>query len=476
MKKWRINLVFLIFIILGLAIGVRLFYLQVKNHQLYKALAQGQRGDFRPFQSQRGTIFFSAGQLLAVDIKQESENEISRNYPQGTMASSLIGFVGGEGAGQYGVEGYYDGELEGEEKSDGGEDIFLTVDYNVQFAAENLLIKASQNLKIEGGQIIVMDPKTGKILALADYPNFDPNSYFKAKDFSIFQNGSVQNLFEPGSTLKPITMAAAMDKGKITPETTFTDSGKVKIGESTIENFGGAVYGESTMIQVLEKSINTGVVFAEKKMGHDVFLNYLRAFGLFEPTNVDIQGEVYSENKQLENGGDINFATAAFGQGIEITPIQLARAFCAVANGGNLVKPYIVGKIVDNGEAAEIKPEISSQKVIASGTASKVAAMMVSVVENGFSKAAGIPGYYIAGKTGTSQISWSASGIKKRGYSDKTWQSFIGFFPAFNPRFLIFVKLDNPEANTAEYSAAPVFKELAQYLINYYSVPPDYEE
>lgn len=457
MKNWRINLIFLLLVLIGAIIASRLVCLQIFDRNLYKALAQGQQEGFKFPGSKRGSLFFSTGQLLAAD-----------SFPFGTMASNLTGFIGGEGIGQYGIEGYYDQEL-------AENDLFLTVDYNAQFVSEQLLAEAGKNFNIESGQIVIMDPNSGRILALADYPGFDPNNYSKVADYSIFQNGAVQKLFEPGSTLKPITISAALDAGKINPQTSFDDTGRVKVDDYIIENYGGASYGESTMTQVLEKSINTGVVFAEKQIGHETFLNYLRNFGFFEPTEIDLQGEVYSENKQFQKVSDINFATAAFGQGIEITPIQLVRAVSAIANGGNLVKPYVAEKTINNyGNIEEKKPEISSQKVISPQTASQVTAMLVSAVENGFSKTAQIPGYYIAGKTGTAQVPWSALGIDKRGYSEKTWQSFIGYFPAFNPKFIILVKLDNPKANTAEYSAAPIFKQMAQYLINYYSIPPDH--
>lgn len=457
MKNWRINLVFVLIFILGAVVIGRLVFIQIIRGDRYRAWAFGQQGDFDVSKSQRGEILFNNGQILAIDLAGAGK---LRKYPQGSMASILAGFMGGEGKGQYGVEGYYDDVLN--EK-----DIILTIDYNIQFMAENLLKTAKDNLDIEGGQIIVIDPNSGKILSLAAFPSFDPNRYFEVEDFSLFQNGAVQKLFEPGSVMKPITMAAALDQGKIDPSTTYIDTGSVRIGDYTIGNYAGRCFGKATMTEVLEKSINTGAVFAEKQVGNSVFMNYLEKFGFFNLTEIDLQGEVFSENKELKKGSVANFATAAFGQGIEITPIQLVRAFCAIANGGIMVKPYLA----DSGK----DPELSSEKIISSNTASKIAAMMVSVVENGYVKSIRIPGYYIAGKTGTAQVPWSALGIDKKGYSDKTWQSFIGFFPAFNPQFVVLVKLDNPKASTAEYSAAPIFKELVKYIIDYKAIPPDYE-
>jgi len=548
MKKWRINLIFILIILFGAAIISRLVYYQIVKQELYKALAQGQQKSFQLIKGDRGEIFFNGGEILATNIRgkylfvspveikerektarelsqifnleeglilekierdslfekiksnlteeeEQSLKEINlpgiylgeaafRQYPQGTMVSQVVGFFGGEEKGQYGIEGYYDDLLQGKEKvffsenseeSNKGADIFLTIDYNVQFMAEKLLAKTKENLNIRGGQIIVLDPNTGKIIALAHFPDFDPNYYSEIEDLQTFQNGAIQKLFEPGSAFKPITMAAALDQGKITPQTTYIDSGRVKIGKYVIENYNERVFGEQTMTEILEKSINTGAVFVERELGHDLFLQYIEDFGFFEPTGIDLQGEVFSENREFRKGYEINFATASFGQGIEMTPIQLVRAFCAVANGGKLVKPYLIESVLQNKEIVETQPEISSNQVISLKTSSQITAMMISVVENGFGKGARIPGYYIAGKTGTAQISWSSIGISKEGYSDETWQSFIGFFPALNPEFLILVKLDNPETRTAEYSAVPVFKELAKYIIDYYQIPPDYE-
>ncbi|MCP6719214.1 MAG: penicillin-binding transpeptidase domain-containing protein, partial [Patescibacteria group bacterium] len=175
-------------------------------------------------------------------------------------------------------------------------------------------------------------------------------------------------------------------------------------------------------------------------------------------------------------GRDISFATASFGQGIEITPIQLVRAYSVVANGGKLIKPYLVESIIDpDNTTKDLNQKDSNKKIISPSTASQLTAMLVSVVENGFAKSAKIPGYFIAGKTGTSQVSFGALGIDRAGYSEKTVQTFIGFAPAFNPEFLILVKLDNPKTRTSEYSTVPIFKQLAEYIINLYQIPPDYE-
>jgi cell division protein FtsI (penicillin-binding protein 3)/stage V sporulation protein D (sporulation-specific penicillin-binding protein) len=222
---------------------------------------------------------------------------------------------------------------------------------------------------------------------------------------------------------------------------------------------------------VLENSINTGSVFVQQELGNKNFLNFLEKFGLFEKTGIDLQGEEFSYNENLRNGYPRDFATASFGQGIEITPIQLIRAFGAIANGGSLMRPYVVEKISKNGEEKIIEPEVQ-EIVISEKTSAKLSSMLVNVIENRYAKRAKIEGYYIAGKTGTAQIPRPEGGY----FEDKTIQSFIGYFPAMNPQALVLVKLDNPkDVSTAEYSAAPTFHKIAKYIIDYWQILPDYQ-
>lgn len=558
MKNWRINSVLIFIIVFSAVIVSRLIFIQVIKHQYWLALAQGQQKSFVFLQGERGEIFFQDGTNLAInqnsDLVYVSPNEVEnpeeaaailssildldknsilekinknsfydvikrgldqqeleelkktniagvylgqetqRFYPFGSLASQVAGFLGGDGKGQYGIEGFYDEILQGKdemlEKEMGpagylrinesenpfkkGSDIFLTLDYNIQFMAEKLLKKAKENLDIKEGEIIVIEPNSGKILALANYPTFNLNQYAEVGDLAVFQNSSIQKVFEPGSVFKPITMAAALDQGKVTPQTTYVDSGSVKIGGYTILNYDARVWGKKTMTEVLERSINTGAVFAEQQMGNETFLDYIKRFGIFEPTDIDLQGEFCSPNEEFKKGYEVNFATASFGQGIEMTSLQLARAIAAIANGGKLVKPYIVDKISENGKVAETQLKVQSSSVISKSAASQVTLMMINVVENGYGKSAGVQGYYVAGKTGTAQIAWSALEVKKDGYSDRTIQSFVGFAPALDPRFLILVKLYDPKAKTAEYSAAPIFGELAKYIVDYWKIPPDH--
>ena len=416
------------------------------------------------------------------------ENITGRYYPQEKIASQVIGFLGGDGTGQYGIEGYYDDILKGqsgikEEKRGldlinfsnteldlNGSDIYLTIDYNIQFQAESLLKEAQNNLNIDSGQIVVLKPDTGRILAIAGLPFFDPNYYSKEKNLDIFQNSAIQKIFEPGSIMKPFTMSMGINEGKITPDTTYIDNGFVKMGPETIYNFDKKTWGKQTMTGVLENSINTGAVFVSQLISHQTFLDYLDKFGFNKKTGVELQGEVSSQNDI--NGPDVEFATASFGQGIGVTPIQIARGFSSIANGGKSVKPYVVEKIVKGEKEVDITPQISNEQIISTKTASQVTTMLTSVVERGFGKGAKIPGYYLAGKTGTAQVPFEN---KKGYYPDKTIQTFIGFGPALNPQFLILVKLDNPKVQSSALSAVPVFRKLAQYIINYWQIPPDYD-
>lgn len=415
------------------------------------------------------------------------ENIPMRFYPQKDLASQVIGFLGGESVGQYGIEGYYNELLKGkegiQEQKRGldligsedlsyldGSDLYLTVDYNVQFQAEALLKEAKKDIGIESGQIIVLRPDSGRIIALANFPSFNVNKYSKETSFEIFQNSATQKIFEPGSIFKPFTMAMALEENKITPETTFVDNGSAKIGPNTVYNFDKKVYGRQTMSGILEKSINTGAVFISQSIPNEKFFSYVEKFGFNEKTEIDLQGEVSSRNEVLKKGPAFGFATASFGQGIEMTPLQLAKAFCMFANGGKLVKPYVVSKIVHNEEALNVRPKVSGN-VISQKTASEVVTMLINVVERGFGSEARIDKYYLAGKTGTAQVP-----IKNgKGYDqNKTIQSFIGFGPALRPEFLILVKLDNPKVSASSLSAAPIFKKLSKYIIDYWQIPPDY--
>lgn len=422
----------------------------------------------------------------------EFTTENWRYFPANSLACHVIGFVGfsdDKRVGQYGLEGYYNKELEGEygflegekdtkgrliaiakhylEPAEDGVDLILTIDSNIQFFVEKKLLEIVERLDAEGGTIIVQNPQTGAIKALANWPTFDPNKYSEVEDINVFLNPAIHNLFEPGSIFKPITMAVALDKKLLTPNTTYEDKGFIKIGGYTINNSHDKPEGIQTMTQILEKSLNTGAVFVQQLAGKKVFKDYLEKFRLSEKTGIDLEGEGRGDISNLNNKRDIEYATASFGQGISITPMELVAALGAIANKGKIMKPYLVEKFVySSGAEKTMKPKVSAQ-VISLETAETLTKMMVSVVENGYGEKAKIPGYFIAAKTGTAQVPEAG------GYFDKTIHSFGGFFPAFDPQFLILVKLDNPQKiQFAADSVAPVFREIAKYILDYYEIPP----
>ena len=264
--------------------------------------------------------------------------------------------------------------------------------------------------------------------------------------------------YEPGSVFKVLTMSAGIDSGAITPNTTYYDSGSVTINGRTIKNWDLKAHGTQTMTNVIEKSLNTGAVFAEEQMGHDVFTSYIKKFGFGQKTGVTLPGELNGDIRNLSGGRDINYATAAFGQGVAVTPLQMITAFSAVANGGVLMKPIIT---------KDQQPEMV-RRVISTKTASKVVDMMVSAVDKNI--LAHVPQYSVAGKTGTAYIPDFTNG----GYTDNVNNTFIGFAPASHPRFVVLVRLNDPaDAPLAGHTVVPAFKQMTEFLLNYYAVAPD---
>ena len=319
------------------------------------------------------------------------------------------------------------------------------------------------------GTVIISEPKTGAILAMASQPDFDPNDYYNIKNIEDFLNPAAQKLYEPGSIFKPITMAAGLDTGKISPETTYVDTGSVVVGGNVITNAVNRSYGLSDMSRVLEKSINTGAVFVQQKVGNDDFRKYVEAFGFSRPTGIDLAGEIAGNINNLKGRKGIDFATASFGQGIAVTPLEVVAAIGAIANEGKLMRPYLVDKIV-RGDGSEEKHEPQEvRRVISSKTANKLTAMLVNTVREGYDRIK-IKNYFIAGKTGTAQV----PNENAPGYLNETIHSFVGWAPAYDPKFLVFIKMDKPKGiNFASDSLTPVFAEIAKYLFSYYEIPPD---
>lgn len=407
-----------------------------------------------------------------------------RYYPAGIVGAHVLGFLGFSGserAGQYGVEGYYNGILSGSEADDSilgslfsskletSADIELTIDYGIQFVVEKKLEELVDRLGAESASAIFMDPKTGAIIAMANAPDFNPNAYSDVEDIKVLHNNSVQSVYELGSVFKPITVAAGIDAGVITPQSVYTDTGSVVIGGYTIRNSDGQAHDVQTMTEVLEKSLNTGVIHIQQEVGKKKFRDYLEAFQLDKVTGIDLPGEIPGNIQNVKNtNSDINFATASFGQGISFSPLRFLSSLSAIANEGVIMRPYVVKKIITENGEKETKPEELARPISAM-TASRVTAMMVSVIDNGFGSKAAVPGYVLAGKTGTAQIPNEDS----QGYSDKTLHSFVGFAPAYDPRFIGMVTVYNPKGiRFSSDSVAPTFGDMASFILQYYKVPP----
>lgn len=420
--------------------------------------------------------------------------EIIRYYPEKNFLSHVLGFVGyknNDRLGLYGLEKSLETQLAGnsgsllQDKDVGGAWIFggkremvpakdgdnliLTIDRSIQYKAETILNEAVTKNLADSGCIIVMNPKTGAVLAMASFPSFDPNLYSKVEDPSVFNNIATIGNYEPGSIFKAITMAASINEGKVGPDTTYYDSGEVNIDGYTIKNSDNKAHGQQTMTQVLEESLNTGVIFAKEKIGNQKFMSYIKKFGFGKKTGIDLT-EASGNLENLKYNIAVNYDTASFGQGLSVTPIQMVQAFSAFANGGVMVRPYIVqARISSDGGTVETKPEFSEQ-VISPTTAGTIGGMLVNVVENGHGKRAKVKGYYVAGKTGTAQVPKKDG----KGYEENNnIGSFIGFAPVEDPKFVAIVRINHPRTvQFAESTAAPAFGELAQFILNYYNVPP----
>lgn len=428
------------------------------------------------------------------------EEGVQRYYLGENLTAHITGFVGftdrdrKERSGLYGLEEYYDTALKGKEgivlgekdavgrpisigkrvvkEVENGSDIQMTLDKNIQHKACSVLNEGVKKFEASGGVVIVMDPKTGYVLALCGNPDFDPNQYGLSNQ-EAFVNPAISKEYEPGSVFKPITMAAALDMNAITPLTTYHDSGYVKIGKYTIRNFDGRAHGINTMVNVLENSLNTGAIFAMRAIGQEHFEKYVNAFGFGKLTGLELAGETDGDVTSLDNNSEIYAATASYGQGIAVTPIQLVAAYATIARGGILIKPTLIEKITQADTPIVNEPR-EADRVISEQTARAVSLMLVSVVQNGYDNKATVKGYKIAGKTGTAQVSRQDG----RGYGEETNQTFAGFGPVSKrgPVFVILVRLEEPKrARFASNSTAPMFQDIAEYVLNYLEVPTEEE-
>jgi cell division protein FtsI/penicillin-binding protein 2 len=419
-----------------------------------------------------------------------------RVYPEGNLGCHVLGIVNDTGDGFYGVEGYHNQLLKGivgiesiEQDPSGeklpmpphiqsppkaGSSLILTMDRNIQHIVEEELQRALKEYESEAGTIIIMNPKTGALLAIASYPTCDPNAFAEA-DLDLLADPAVSSMWEPGSIFKIITWAAGLDSGTISPGTSIYDSGSIEVGGRIIQNWDRQGYGQVTMTDGLVHSLNTVAAFVSTTMGKDRFYNYLRRFGFGTLTGVDLASEGPGIVKEPGDSTwfPSDLGTNSFGQGIAVTPMQMIVAAAAVANGGLLMQPYIVNQYIVADEGGEgqrlvqVEPMVV-RRAISQDTAQTLTNMMVQVIEEG-STLAQVPGYRVAGKTGTAQIPTAY------GYDPvDTIGSFVGWVPADDPQFVVLIKLDRPQASPwGSQTAAPTFRAIAERLLVYMQIPPD---
>lgn len=424
-----------------------------------------------------------------------------RYYPERNVGSHILGFLGyvdDTRKGRYGLEGFFERELGGNgatmqvekdgtgdamvktdqlDKVEDGSDLILSINRSVQFETCRLLKAAVDRHGANGGSVVIMEPKTGAIIAMCAVPDFDPNNYREVSNIEVFNNPVIFDQFEPGSTFKAITMAAAVDQVKVGPNTTYTDKGYIMvegwpkpIKNSDYESKGG--HGVTTMNTVLQESLNTGSYFAMQSIGAPMFTEYLKRFGFGEKTGIELETETMGNISSMTGKKikPVAAATASFGQGISATPIQMVNAYAVIANGGMLMKPFLVKAIVSPAGDQIVTQPTQVRRAISNRTATLMTGMLVNAVENGHAKRAKVAGYYVAGKTGTAQV----ASKDKKGYGDQTIQTFIGYAPANNPKFVMLTRLDDPkDSKFAESSAVPLFGEIATFVLNYYQVPQE---
>ena len=412
-----------------------------------------------------------------------------RFYPNGPLGAQVLGFVAynqeGKQVGYFGIEGFYNDLLSGrpvkgfeevvplkaqlDPTPEQGADLYLTLDRDVQYLVEVTMADAIARYGAQGGTIVIMDPKTGAILGMSSWPTYDPNNYVKYPPTDP-ANPAVSGQYEPGSTFKILTMAAALDSGLVTPDSTFNDTGYIEVGGMPIYNWDRGAWGLQDMTGCLRHSLNVCMASLSTRMGPTTFYNYLTAFGLGRLTNVDLAAEVAGHLKQpgTPDWFDADLGANAFGQGVAVTPLQLVTAVSAVANGGVMMQPHVLQRVERDGNVHVISPQIIGRP-IKPQTAATLNEMLAVSMATGEADQALVPGYRLAGKTGTAEIPMAG------GYEANTSiASFIGWGPVDDPRFVALVILDRPATSIwGSETAAPVFSEMVKRLVVLLNIPPD---
>jgi stage V sporulation protein D (sporulation-specific penicillin-binding protein) len=438
----------------------------------------------------------TAMKLPGVGLEQEQQRSylpsISANL---SLAANLLGFVTYDGQGQYGLEADYQNVLAGtpgyissyrdlanreivlgthvHQDPVPGAALVTSLDANIQYQAEQALAEGVKKAKGESGSVLVMDPKTGGIVAWADYPSYNANN-FTSTPTALFKDNVLGYTYEPGSVMKVVTLAGAIDAGKIKPSTIIDDPGALYIGGYRIADWDGANHGKINYTYVLEHSLNVGAMKAMLAEGHASFYKYLQTFGLTQPSGVDVAGENFVPLPSASKLADSQYATTAFGQGIDVNMVQMLAAINVIANGGKYAPPHVVERIGNKINPVMLMPQ---RQVVSAATAKKMTAMMEAVVQNGSGFTSRVPGFELnqAGKTGTSQIPVNGK------YTLNVWASFVGFLPANHPRFTMIVVVRKPHApgsnldwtlNDGYITAAPIWQKIAQAIVTDWHIAP----
>lgn len=419
-----------------------------------------------------------------------------RYYPGNHIAAHTLGFVAYDEdvlVGQYGLERAYEEVLRRGENNvyvnffaemfsniretltysrDKEADIITTIEPNVEAYLENVIsdLQSSYEAGTTGG--IIINPKTGEVLAMAAAPTFDPNTFSEVENGSVFRNPLVESVYEMGSIIKPLTVAAGLDARAITPQTTYDDQGFLELNGYKISNFDGRGRGVVDMQEVLSQSLNTGAAFIASTMGRESFSKYFLNFGLGEPSGIDLPNDAAGLVKNLNSPREIEHATASYGQGIAMSPIVTVKALSAIANGGKLVTPHVVKTIDYSMGLSENISTTVERQVLRPETSEEVSRMLVRVVDEALLEGSvKLPNYSVAAKTGTAQIANPNGGGY---YEDRYLHSFFGYFPAYDPEFLVFLYTVNPKGvRYASQTLTHPFIDITKFLINYYEVPPD---
>ena len=430
------------------------------------------------------------------------ENETQRSYlpgsgPNTTLAANLLGFVKYDGEGQYGLEAKYQKQLAGtpgyvssfrdlanreivlgshiHQSPVNGSDLVLSLDANIQYASEQALADGVHRYHAESGSVLIMDPTTGGIVAWADYPSYNANDFVHT-DTALFKDNVASYVYEPGSVMKVITLAGAINSGAIAPDTVINDPGYLNVGGYRIADWDHRNHGNVNYTYVLEHSLNVGAMKAMQAEGHENFYNYLQGFGLTQPSGIDVSGEQCLLPGARDKLADSQYATASFGQGIDTNMVQMLTAINVIANGGKYAPPHVMERVGTSINPLLLQPQ---RQVITLETAAKMTAMMESVVQHGSSGTySRIKGFELdqAGKTGTSQIPVNGQ------YTQDVWSSFVGFLPAQHPRFTMLVVIRKPHVdgsdrdwtmNDGYFTAAPVWRTIAQAMVVNWHITPD---